>query len=386
MSIRALLFDFDGLILDTESPAFRSWQETYRAHGAALTLERWSAAIGTLEGFDAFADLERAVGRPLDRGAVRDVRRARKDELVEQEDASPGVREWLAEASRRGVAVAIVSSDTRGWVMGHLRRLGLLDGWHSFHCADGNAAIAKPRPDLYVTAMRAIGVGSDEAVAFEDSPNGIAAAKAAGLFCVAIPNPVTVTLDLSAADLVVPSLEAIRPADLLDQPPDEEPEWMDVVDDEDRVVGVARRDTVARERLRHRGVAILIRDGSGSVYVHRRSMTKPFAPGAYDFVVGGAVAAGETYDDAARRELQEEVGITDTELRPLFVHDHKDVAPSRMVVYEARWDGPIRLDPREISWGAFLTPAEVGRRLHEWSFVAGEDLWRQLEVAASLLS
>ena len=213
--IRALLFDFDGMILDTESPAYRSWQEVYREHGHDLTLADWSAAVGTLGGFDALAHLEMLTGRALDRDGIRSQRLLRKDRLVADEAVRPGVLEYLAGAERLGLVVAIVSSDSRDWIEGNLARIGVGEGWAGIFCADHDRARAKPAPTLYLEALTALGLEPSQAVAMEDSPNGIRAAKGAGLFCVAVPNPVTAGMDLGQADLVVASLADLPLEELL---------------------------------------------------------------------------------------------------------------------------------------------------------------------------
>jgi putative hydrolase of the HAD superfamily len=213
--IRALLFDFDGLLVDTESPSFDAWAGVYREHGHELTLETWSAAIGTLDGFDPFADLEGRLGRPLDRERVNERRREIEFAAADLEELRDGVAEYLEEAQRLGLARAIVSSSSQDWIRRHLERLDLLDGWSSIVAADGDAARAKPRPTLYLEALDRLGVTAGEAIAFEDSPNGITAAKAAGVYCIAVPNPTTASLDVTHADLVLRSLEEVPLGDLL---------------------------------------------------------------------------------------------------------------------------------------------------------------------------
>jgi HAD superfamily hydrolase (TIGR01509 family) len=215
VTVRALLFDFDGLIVETEGPAFRAWRETYERHGAELTLADWSAAVGTLQGFDPIARLEELTGLAFDADELRDLTWAEHRRLVADEALRPGVSEYLAGAFALGLDIAVVSSAGTAWVTGHLEQRGILDSWHSIHCADGDASIAKPRPDLYLAALGALGVRAGEGVAIEDSPNGVAAAKAAGLLCVAVPNAVTRELDLSAADLVVDSLADLPLSELL---------------------------------------------------------------------------------------------------------------------------------------------------------------------------
>lgn len=202
--IRALLFDFDGLLLDTEGPSYRAWTEVYARHGHDLPLETWSAAIGTIGGFDPLAHLE-GLGVVLDDETV-EARRRRDLDLCDLEELRPGVTELLDDAERRGLACALVSSSSEVWIERHLAHRELLDRFEALVCANGDAERAKPRPTLYLEALDRLGVPAGEAAAFEDSPNGIAAAKAAAIFCVAVPNEVTGALDLSAADLVVESL------------------------------------------------------------------------------------------------------------------------------------------------------------------------------------
>jgi HAD superfamily hydrolase (TIGR01509 family) len=213
--IRALLFDFDGLLVDTESPSFDAWADVYRQHGHELTLETWSAAIGTLDGFDPFGHLEGLLGRPVDREGVNEARRAAEDAAVDLEELRDGVAEYLEEAQRLGLARAIVSSSSQEWIRRHLERLELLEGWSCIVAADGDAARAKPRPTLYLEALERLGVAADEAIAFEDSPNGITAATAAGIYCIAVPNPTTAALDVTHADLVLRSLEEVPLGELL---------------------------------------------------------------------------------------------------------------------------------------------------------------------------
>jgi HAD superfamily hydrolase (TIGR01509 family) len=205
VAVKALLFDFDGTLIDTEGPSFRAWQEIYADHGHELALERWVERVGTIGGFDPLEHLGSLAGE-IDRAAINERRIRRRDALIELELLRAGVPEYLEQARGLGVRVGIVTSGPREWVASHLARLGEADGWDCIVCADRDASAAKPAPTLYLRALAALGVSASEAIAIEDSPNGIRAATGAGVFCVAVPNPVTVSLDLSAADLVVESL------------------------------------------------------------------------------------------------------------------------------------------------------------------------------------
>jgi HAD superfamily hydrolase (TIGR01509 family) len=218
MPIRGLLFDFDGLLVDTESPSRLGWEEIYREHGVDLPHEEWATLVGTIGApFDPARHLEELVGRPLDHEDLRKRKRARSHALADLEELRPGVEDYFVEAERRGLRTAVVSSSDDWWVERHLGRLGRLEGLDAIVAANGDRSRAKPQPDLYLDALEGLELKAEEAIAFEDSPNGVTAAKAAGIFCVAVPNPITATLALDDADLVVESLEDLPLATLLER-------------------------------------------------------------------------------------------------------------------------------------------------------------------------
>ncbi len=211
--IQALLFDFDGTLWDSETVVFEAYRRLYDDHGHTLDLEEWSAAVGTLDGFDPMADLELRLGRALDRSVVDPWERV--DDLMMGVDLRVGVRQWLDAARERGLSLGIVSSNEGRWIRHHLDRMGIADRWRAIVSADGDARRAKPNPVLYREALAQLGVQTALAIAIEDSPHGIAAAKAAGLFCLAVPNEVTQSLDLTAADLTIGSFRDMTLAELL---------------------------------------------------------------------------------------------------------------------------------------------------------------------------
>ena len=214
--IRAIVFDFDGLILDTEEPIYRSWLEVYQAHGEELPFERWIQIVGsTTAGFHPQHHLEERLGRPLPQ-EVLDRRVGRRTEMILANAVLPGVIQHLDAAREMGLRLGVASSSTGDWVRGHLVRLGILDRFDCLRCRD-DVEHAKPEPDLYVAVLDCLGVAASEAVAIEDSPNGVAAAKRAGMRCVAIPNSITERLDLSQADVVLTSLAEISLVQLLER-------------------------------------------------------------------------------------------------------------------------------------------------------------------------
>jgi HAD superfamily hydrolase (TIGR01509 family) len=215
-TIKALVFDFDGLIVDTEVPIFRAWQRIYREHGQELPLDRWLTIIGTSSGsFDPVQELGDRIGEHLDEAALDTLERLYYAESTALQQLLPGVAEYLAMAHELGLKTAIASSSTRKWVMEHLERFGIGGQFDAIVCRE-DVKRTKPDPELYRTALQRLGVEPDEAIALEDSSNGIHAAKAAGLYCVVVPNLLTVDLDLTQADLRLLSLEAMSLPALLE--------------------------------------------------------------------------------------------------------------------------------------------------------------------------
>jgi HAD superfamily hydrolase (TIGR01509 family) len=221
VAIRGLLFDFDGLILDTETASRAGWEWLYREHGHELPHDRWATLVGTIGApFDPMAHLEELVGGPLERDALNERRFTHEMSLIEAEELRPGIVEYLDEAERLGLKKAIVSSSSRRWIDMNLARLERLVGWEAIVTADHDAERAKPRPTLYLEALALLGLDAEEAIAFEDSPNGLRAAKAAGLYCVGIPNGITADLGLDEADLVLGSLAELPLEQLLQRADD----------------------------------------------------------------------------------------------------------------------------------------------------------------------
>lgn len=158
-------------------------------------------------------------------------------------------------------------------------------------------------------------------------------------------------------------------------------EILDVVDENDRVVGQAPRGEAYARRLRTRCAFILVRDAEDRIFVHRRTPQKLVFPSHYDMFVGGVVGTGETYDETALREAEEELGVTglpQPERRFTFLYE----TPEHTwwsAVYEVRCTLPVAPQESEIDWHAFLTEEELTRRLDEWPWTPdGLAAYRQL--------
>ncbi|MET8978705.1 NUDIX domain-containing protein [Streptomyces sp. NPDC004539] len=149
-------------------------------------------------------------------------------------------------------------------------------------------------------------------------------------------------------------------------------EILDIVDEQDRVIGQSPRGEAYARGLRHRCVFIQARDAEGRLFVHRRTATKLVFPSLYDMFVGGVVGAGEGYDEAALREAEEELGVSglpQPEFLFKFLYESEPGLSWWAAVYEVRWEGPVRPQVEEVEWHAFLSEAEVEDRLGEWAWV-----------------
>src|SRR3954466_12038253 len=216
MPIQALIFDFDGLILDTETVEFETLNEIYNEHGHQLQRERWVLNLGTHGQTDLYADLAGLAGRPLDlaglRGRQRALYLARCDALA----LRPGLADLLDAARARGLALAVASSSGSGWVERWLERHGIRHyfGWVR---TSGDVQHVKPAPDLFLSAAAGLGIAPAHCVVFEDSPNGMRAAAAAGMRCVAVPIALMAGYELPPVTLQLGLLSDITLEELLAQ-------------------------------------------------------------------------------------------------------------------------------------------------------------------------
>ncbi len=220
--LQGILFDFDGLILDTETPIFQAWQEKFSALGRQLLLEEWAEILGK-----ASQELDLILGKLddlLDESSrqtfLEEVSQVEKERVLQQQPL-PGAAELIRKSHQAGLKLGIVSSSDRDWVHAHLKRLKLLDYFLYTNCAD-DVKNAKPDPELYQLAVKKMAIDANRLVVLEDSPAGVLSAKRAGLYTIAVPNEITRQLRFSEngnhPDLVLESLEDFPWNDLMRAP------------------------------------------------------------------------------------------------------------------------------------------------------------------------
>ncbi|MFS8572415.1 MAG: HAD family phosphatase [Clostridia bacterium] len=209
MPYKALVFDYDGTIVDTERAVFISWQELFREHGLELPLADWDDAVGAAaDAVDPYAMLAQRLGQPVDRLALEVRRRAHEKKLLGNEPLRPGVAALIQDAKAQGLLLGMASNSSYRWIEEGLAPYGLLEQFDTV-CTPDDGVPPKPDPALYRLAVERLGVAPSEAVAIEDSPHGAAAARAAGLACVVVPSALTKGRAFPEGCIVIDTLEGM---------------------------------------------------------------------------------------------------------------------------------------------------------------------------------
>ena len=207
--VKALIFDFDGLIVDTETSIYIGWKELYASQGESLSLEDYVRCVGsTFAEYDPMKELEIRCRHKVQWEPLLAVKDARIRELQEDLEPLDGVEKLLQHADDLGVPCAVASSSEDGWVGPWLKKLGLHD---AFHCIRTRSAKLppKPAPDLFLSAADGLDVAPGQALIFEDSANGLRAARAAGIPCWIVPNQITERSDFTGAERILNSLAEV---------------------------------------------------------------------------------------------------------------------------------------------------------------------------------
>ena len=218
MTIRSLIFDFDGLILDTETTEIDIWKTLYAEHGFVFPFELYTQTVGGwgISTFDAADHLHQLTSALLDLEALRLRHRNESARRYSDQPVCDGVQAYLTDARRLNLRLAIASSARHAWVEPHLTRLGLIHFFDKIICGeDVSPGRTKPYPDIFIKALNELQINAGEAIVFEDSPNGVKAAQTAGIYVVAVPNPTTSLMKIEGADLTIQSFSSLPLEDLL---------------------------------------------------------------------------------------------------------------------------------------------------------------------------
>ncbi len=213
--IQALVFDFDGLIIDTESAIIEAWKDAYELCRIEFPAPRFNAIVGHADiPFDPWADFKDLDDLPMPANELKKHIDQSILREVEAKPLLPGILESIKAAKERKLPIGVASNSKHDWVDSHLKRLGLFDQFDAIRCRD-DVEHPKPSPDVYLSLLDFFDMKGENVLAFEDSSTGVLAAKKAGLHCVAIPGPSTISGNFSHADLIIQSLEEQPLPDLL---------------------------------------------------------------------------------------------------------------------------------------------------------------------------
>lgn len=207
--IQAVVFDFDGLIIDTETPCYHAFNKIYQEYGVELPLPIYAQCVGTsFDQFNPYTYLSELVGESIDRSVIRTKFNLFHAEIIANTPLRPGVIEYLEAAKQLNLKIGLASSSPISWIEPYLTKFNLGAYFDSLCTADQVSKV-KPDPELYNLSLQKLGVIPMEAISLEDSLNGFTAAKAAGLHCVVVPNEVTGHFDFTEADLLLNSMKDI---------------------------------------------------------------------------------------------------------------------------------------------------------------------------------
>ncbi|MEK5038074.1 HAD family hydrolase [Sporosarcina sp. FSL K6-3457] len=213
--IKGIIFDFDGLIVDTETHQYLVLQEIFSEHESELPIERWQQEIGTQSGFSPFDYLEEKIGRKLEHQVLQEQFKEKYHAILAKEKARAGVEDYLKAAKEMGLKIGLATSSTYQWVSTHLKNLNLFDYFDCIQTSDDVEKV-KPDPALYLQTAIGLELVVEECLVFEDSANGALAAKRAGMSCVIVPNQVTHTMDFCSVEHRLESMTDMLLKDMIE--------------------------------------------------------------------------------------------------------------------------------------------------------------------------
>lgn len=213
--IKAIIFDFDGLMVDTESIWYEAYRDALVEYDFHLTLEHFGRVIGTSS--DALDRLiQENIAMDVDINIINEKAHNYYNEKLLTPVLREGVQAYVDSAKEAGMKLAVASSSSRDWVTGYLEKLGILQEFKVIKTREDVAQV-KPNPALYLAALEELGVDADEAIVFEDSFNGLKAACASGIKCVIVPNPVTAHLPFEGHALQLHSMADMKLTEVIEE-------------------------------------------------------------------------------------------------------------------------------------------------------------------------
>lgn len=212
--LKAVIFDFDGTILDTETPEYKIWTDIFQDYNQILPIEIWVKYIGTTWGsFDPGNYLQELCNFEVNVKQIKSFAREKYFQILDVSPLRPGIEELISILINASIPIALASSSPLYWIKQHLEHRGLLEKFSFISTAD-EVKVVKPAPDIYIDLLNKMKMLPTDVITFEDSPNGIKAAKNAGIFSIAVPNDLTMHSNLSEANMIISSIKDISLSEL----------------------------------------------------------------------------------------------------------------------------------------------------------------------------
>jgi HAD superfamily hydrolase (TIGR01509 family) len=217
LRIDAVVFDFDGVIIDTETARYEVWMKLFEEYGQILPRDIWVKSIGRSEYvINPYQLLKNMTGKDIDVDKLRVYEKQLEDEYIAKKPLNPGLIDRINEVKSAGGHLAIASSSSRMYVEKHLRNRDILRYFDLLVCRD-DVNRHKPNPEPYRKAVESLGADVSYSFAVEDSPSGIESAVAAGLFCIALAGNMTRDMNLTRAHIIADSLKDITFKSLIER-------------------------------------------------------------------------------------------------------------------------------------------------------------------------
>lgn len=214
--IKAVIFDFDGLIIDTETPCYHAFNRIYQEYGAELPLSLYAQCVGTsFDHFNPYTYLSEIAQQDIDYDVIKTKFKLFHEEMLSETTLRPGVIDYLEAARQLNLKIGLASSSPISWIEPYLSKYKLGTYFDTLCTADQVSQV-KPDPELYLLALQRLGVSPEEAISFEDSLNGFTAARTAGLHCVVVPNEITKHFDFRGVDLLLHSMKEMDLRDVIE--------------------------------------------------------------------------------------------------------------------------------------------------------------------------
>lgn len=350
-----IIFDMDGLMIDSELLQSLSFKAVLKKHGVVVRKK-----IVQILGVRVLENLEimkKKFGIKEDVASLFREKNEVYDRLLEKKvKPMPGLFRLVELLKKNKFRLSLASSSNYDTIQLVLKKLRLESYFEVVFSGD-RVKKGKPDPEIYLKTAEKLKVDPKQCLVLEDTLTGVNSAKSAGMKCIAVPNIYTENKDFPKADLRVKSLTNVDIKTIFRVMGEE---YLDIVDEQDNLIGRNTRKKVHDEFQIHRGVHVLIINSKGKLLLQKRSLNKDYYPGFFDISVGAQVVACESYLETAVREIKEELGFQPQKL--IKICDYKSYSTRQREnrrLFVCHFEGPFEIDKNEVEFVEFFSPKTI---------------------------